>query len=75
MNPKVILQNYMNLSFIPQKTKDDDKEFLSSNKDLNPVMTLTVWRPKIEIKENKWYSFGKEKPKPKANASLAKFKV
>lgn len=36
----------MNLGFIPQKTSTDDKDFLSTNDDLNPVITLKIRRPK-----------------------------
>lgn len=30
----------MGLGYLPAKTKEDDKEFLKSNRDLNPVIEL-----------------------------------
>jgi hypothetical protein len=32
----------MGLSFMPQKTKDDDKKFLQTSKDLNPIIEIST---------------------------------
>jgi len=49
----------MNLAFIPQKQKNDDKDFLSSNEDLNPVIKLKIKRIKNDSAISKRLSFGK----------------
>lgn len=67
----------MNLAFIPQKQKNDDKDFLSSNEDLNPVIKLKIKRIKNDSAISKRLSFGKQKKEKSKlmNTSLAKFKV
>lgn len=67
----------MNLAFIPQKQKNDDKDFLSSNEDLNPVIKLKIKRIKNDSAISKRLSFGKQKNEKSKlmNTSLAKFKV
>ena len=44
ISDKEILRNYMNLNFMPAKTKNDDKDFLRSgpSNNLNPVVEVEV---------------------------------